>query len=129
MDLKSILYVGLGSFFGGSLRFVLAWAIDRKLSSGFPWSILTINALGSFAIGFAASAYVLLGWEKSDPLPLMLSVGMLGGFTTFSTFSLQTIKLLQEASFGAAALNVVLSVAVCLCSVFLGLKLGQSIGQ
>lgn len=127
MDLRSILFVGLGSFFGGSLRYVLAWAIDRKLESSFPWSILLINGAGSFLIGLAAALFATLGWGKDDAFPLLLSVGMLGGFTTFSTFSLQTLKMLESGNWAQAALNVTLSVFVCLLSVFVGYKLGQTV--
>ncbi|MCH6257162.1 fluoride efflux transporter CrcB [Puniceicoccaceae bacterium K14] len=126
MDLKSIVFVGLGSFFGGSFRYVLSYVIDHKLESSFPWSILAINALGSFLIGFATALFTVFAWGRGEPISLFVTVGMLGGFTTFSTFSLQTLKLLQAGQIAAAGLNVTLSILVCLLFVFLGMKLGQS---
>ncbi len=127
MDLKSLLLVGLGSFVGGSLRYVSVFWIDRKADGDFPLSVLLVNALGSLLIGFLAPMYSKFGWNHGHAAPLMLSVGVLGGYTTFSTFSLHTLQLLQAGSFGLAAANAVLSFAVCLASVYLGLKLGQTV--
>lgn len=125
MDLKSILFVGFGSFLGGCLRFATIWWIDRKVEGNFPLSVLVANFIGSFLIGVLLPWYTKLGWGREDAIPLFLSVGVLGGFTTFSTFSLQTLRLLQGSHFGLAALNAVGSFAACLLAVFCGWKLGQ----
>lgn len=125
MDLRSILFVGVGSFLGGSLRYSVVWWIDRKASGDFPFSVLVANALGSFLIGFFLPLYSKFGWVRDDAIPLFLSVGVLGGFTTFSTFSLQTMRLLQSSHYGLAALNAAGSFTACLLAVFCGWKLGQ----
>lgn len=124
MDLKSVIVVGLGSFVGGSLRYVASTLIDRKVSGGIPWSVLFVNVLGSFLIGVAAALFANSDWAKDSSWPLFISVGVLGGFTTFSTFSLQTMRLAQEGSYGLVAANVLANVSVCLVSVYCGLKLG-----
>ena len=124
MDLKSIIVVGLGSFLGGSLRYTVATVMDRKFAGEFPWSILFVNALGSFLIGVAAAVFASSDWTKGSSWPLFVSVGILGGFTTFSTFSLQTLRLAQEGSFALAAFNGIANVSLCLVSVYCGLKIG-----
>lgn len=125
MDLKSILFVGLGSAVGGCLRYVTVFWIDRKATSDFPWSVLVANVAGSFLIGFLLPLYSKLGWGKEEAAPLFLSFGLLGGYTTFSTFSLQTLKLLQGGYYGLAGLNAAGSFFACLLAVFCGWKLGQ----
>ena len=92
---KEILIVGVGSFAGGALRYILSvWLSKLGRLWAFPIGIMVINILGCFLIG------VLYGYFKSkattDPvLPLLLMTGVLGGFTTFSTFSFETVQLLQ----------------------------------
>ena len=114
---KEILIVGVGSFAGGALRYILSVGLS-KLGRlwAFPIGIMLINILGCFLIG------VLYGYFKSkattDPLlPLLLMTGVLGGFTTFSTFSFETVQLLQQNEWLKAALyvvgNVGLGVAAC----------------
>ena len=125
MDFRSLLFVGLGSFVGGVLRFVSVFWIDRKEVGDFPLGVLLVNAFGSFAIGLALPLYERMGWGRDDAAPLLISVGLLGGFTTFSTFSLQTLRLLQSGHLGLAGLNALGSVVACLLSVYLGWKLGE----
>jgi len=125
MDLRAAAIVGIGSFFGGSFRYALATFIDAKSRGDFPLSILLINVSGSFFIGFLAPLMTYYGWDKNTSVPLFLSVGMLGGFTTFSTFSLQTLRLAQSGNWGLAFANAAASVFCCLVSVFLGLKMGR----
>lgn len=127
MDLKSILYVGLGSFVGGSLRYATIWFVDKKSSGDFPLSVLVVNVLGSFLIGMLLPMYSKFGWGRDAALPLFLSVGLLGGYTTFSTFSLQTLRLLQSSHYALAGLNALASFVACMIAVFCGLKLGQAI--
>ncbi|MBK1876359.1 fluoride efflux transporter CrcB [Pelagicoccus mobilis] len=127
MELKSILYVGLGSFVGGSLRYATIWWIDKKASGDFPLSVLAANVVGSFLIGLLLPMYSKFGWGRDAAVPLFLSVGMLGGYTTFSTFSLQTLRLLQSSHYALAGLNAAASFVACLLAVFCGWKLGQAI--
>lgn len=125
--IKAALIVGLGSFLGGSFRYLAALWIERRTEGDFPWAILCINILGSFLIGLMTPAFERSGLHGELHWPLFLCVGVMGGFTTFSTFSLQTLKLLQSGSWGLATANAVASVLCCLLSVFAGLKLGQSL--
>lgn len=127
MDFKSVLFVGLGSFVGGSLRYMTVYWVDRKATGDFPVSVLVANVVGSLLIGLFLPMYSKFGWGRDDMLPLFLSVGMLGGYTTFSTFSLQTLRLLQSGHFGLASLNALGSFAACLLAVFCGWKLGELI--
>lgn len=123
--IKAALLVGLGSFVGGSLRYLSVVWIDRKADIDFPLAILLVNVTGSFLIGFMTPGLERFSWSGDASLPLFLSAGMMGGFTTFSTFSLQTLKLMQAGSWAMAGINAVASVLCCLVFVFAGLKLGQ----
>ena len=123
--IKAALIVGLGSFLGGGLRyFSVAW-IERKADTDFPLAILLVNITGSFLIGFVTPGLERASFGGDSLMPLFLTAGMLGGFTTFSTFSLQTLKLAQSGNWSLAFLNAVASLLCCLVSVFTGLKLGQ----
>ncbi len=121
--------VGMGSFFGGCLRYVSIIWIDRKAQGDFPLSVLAINAVGSFAIAILVPLYSRYDWSPDSSLPLFLSVGLLGGYTTFSTFSLQTLRLMQSGHLGLAALNALASVAACLVAAYCGWKLGSALWQ
>ena len=119
---KEILIVGVGSFAGGVLRYILSVGLS-KLGRlwAFPIGIMVINILGCFLIG------VLYGYFKSkattDPvLPLLLMTGVLGGFTTFSTFSFETVQLLQQNEWLKAALYVVGSVGLGVVACYLGMR-------
>lgn len=123
--IKAALVVGLGGFVGGSLRYISVVWVNRKMEVDFPLAILSVNVAGSFAIGFMTPGFERFSWGGDTTLPLFLSVGLMGGFTTFSTFSLQTLRLMQSGSWGLAAINAVASVLCCLVFVFVGFKLGQ----
>ena len=123
--IKAALVVGLGGFVGGSLRYISVVWVNRKMEVDFPLAILLVNVAGSSAIGFMTPGFERFSWGGDTTLPLFLSVGLMGGFTTFSTFSLQTLRLMQSGSWGLAAINAVASVLCCLVFVFVGFKLGQ----
>lgn len=119
---KEILIVGVGSFAGGVLRYILSVGLS-KLGRlwAFPIGIMVINILGCFLIG------VLYGYFKSkattDPvLPLLLMTGVLGGFTTFSTFSFETVQLLQQNEWLKAAFYVVGSVGLGVVACYWGIS-------
>jgi len=119
--MNNYLYVAIGSALGGVLRYGISTLFERRLGEAFPWGTIFINASGSFLIGLLFS----LAGRDGGPLlgasaRAMCLVGVLGGYTTFSSFSLQTLNLLRAGQPGLAAANVVLSVVVCLLAVWLG---------
>jgi len=121
----SYLWVTLGSAIGGLLRY----AITRMMltfSVNFPYGTLLINVLGSFVIGYFGTLTLQSGkYPASDNLRLFVMVGICGGFTTFSSFSLQTFDLMRSGGWGRAAANVVLSVVLCVAAVAAGHRLAQ----
>ncbi len=113
-------WVALGSALGGLARYSLTrWTLGW--SSNFPWGTILINILGAFVIGFfgtftlASSRFAL-----SENTRLFVMVGLCGGFTTFSSFSLQTFDLLRSGAWGKALVNIVLSVVLCFAAVAVG---------
>ena len=121
--MKLSLFVLVGSALGGLARFWLgAWSIE-VLGPDFPWGTLAINVLGSFIIGAAATAFP----TDANDMRALIMVGFCGGFTTFSSFSLQNLELLQADRFGAASIYIAASVAACLAATALGWTLGRSV--
>lgn len=114
-----ILVVGSGGFIGAASRYLLAIFINKLYSGSFPISTLVINVLGSFFIGFLTQLFAV-NYPDNKNLMLFLTTGVLGGFTTFSTFSLETINLFQNGNTLQAVLNMSLSIAFCLTGTFLG---------
>jgi fluoride exporter len=117
---KQSLLVFIGSGIGGVARLLLNNLITGLAGSGFPWGILTINVLGSTAIGLVAGWYAYRG-DASAATRLFLTTGILGGFTTFSAFSLDTALLYERGQPGLAALYVAASVLLSLLGLFVGL--------
>ena len=111
------LIIGLGGFAGSVLRY-LAGKIPLGGSGGFPVGTLLINVLGSFVIGLAAALAARYS-GLSPRLMLFIRVGLCGGFTTFSSFSLETFSLLRSSAYGAAAAYAVLSAVLGVLAVFL----------
>ena len=115
-------WVALGGALGSVARYACSVAAARWLGTAFPFGTLFVNVAGSFTIGLlaaliAADGRPLLG---ADARALLL-VGVLGGFTTFSSFSLETLELARGGALGAAGANVALSVVLCLFGAWLGL--------
>ncbi len=124
MSLATCLLVAAGGALGTIARTLLSSAM-APLSQGVPWGTIAINVLGSFAIGFFGTLTLAHGrYPAPEPLRLFVTVGVCGGFTTFSSFSLQTLDLLRAGATGRAALNVAASVAVCLLAAAAGHLLG-----
>ena len=111
------LFVGIGGFIGAVLRYLIG-LIPIKNPAGFPVNTFLINVLGALAIGIIAA--LAAKNDNLDPrLILLLKVGICGGFTTFSTFSLETAQLLKSGSTAIAILYAVCSVVVCVAAAFL----------
>jgi fluoride exporter len=120
-DLAAYLWVALGGALGSMARFALGNAMTLAVGPEFPWGTLLINVLGSFVISFFG---VLTGADARLPLPaearIFVTVGVCGGFTTFSSFSLQTVELARNGQPGRAALYVAVSAALCVSACAIG---------
>lgn len=115
-------WVALGSAVGGVARHAVGVWSTAAFGPSFPWGTLIVNIVGSFIIGMVATTI-----HGNEQMRLLLAVGLCGGFTTFSAFSLQTLTLLQSGAYGAAALNIGLSVIVCMLAVWAGATMGTVI--
>jgi CrcB protein len=115
-----VIWVALGGAVGAAARHLLSVASVALLGEAFPYGTLLCNVAGSTAIGWLAVTL------EHDSAKAFWMIGVLGGFTTFSSFSLQTWRLLEQDAFGLAALYAGLSFALCLGGVALGLVLGRA---
>ena len=117
----SYLLVAVGSAIGGTLRYWLSGLVAESVGVLFPWGTLIINVSGSFAIALFAATTI---GDGPFPVPVewrnFFMVGICGGYTTFSSFSLQTLGLMQSGQLVSAMLNVVGSVMLCLLGAWLG---------
>ena len=119
--MRNALLIFLGSGLGGVARWALGDWLTARLGPGFPWATLAVNVSGSFAIGLIAAVTGPGGrWMAPPVWRLFFMVGVCGGYTTFSSFSLQTLNLLEEGAWGRAGANVGMSVLLCLAGVGLG---------
>lgn len=109
----SYFLIALGGAFGSVLRFVLSGLVARWLEHAFLGTMF-VNVTGSLVIGFVAALGPIKPWEQ------FLIVGVMGGYTTFSSFSLQTLQLIQEGRGTVACFNVIGSVVICMLAVWLG---------
>jgi len=116
------LLVALGGALGSLLRYLLGAWVQGLLGPGFPWSTLLVNALGSLLIG--AVVRLSLEGALSGEVRLFLAVGLLGGFTTFSTFSYETLALVQDGEALQALAYVLGSLLLGFILVYLGYRLG-----
>lgn len=118
--MMQLLLVALGGAIGSVARYGVGFAGARVLGLAFPWGTLAVNVIGGLAIGLLSAR---LGPEQENAR-LLLGVGVLGGFTTFSTFSLETVRLMEHHPLQAclyAAVSLILSVGAC----WMGLMLGR----
>lgn len=121
------LVISLGAALGGVFRYGLASFIQKRVESFFPYGTLVVNILGSFALGFIM--YYLDEKDFLSPeMRLFLTVGLCGGFTTFSTFSYETLNLIRNSQFLLATTNVLGSVFLCLIAIYLAYILSKAIG-
>ena len=117
----SYLWIAVGGALGSVARFWLSGVVANRFGETFPWGTLIVNVSGSFIIGvFAASTGPEGRWLVSPGFRQFFMIGICGGYTTFSSFSLQTLNLLREREYFHAGGNVLLSVALCLVGVWLG---------
>ncbi len=117
ISLPSLIWVALGGALGSAARYLSMVAIGHSIGMGFPWGTLFVNIAGSAVMGGLAELGAL-AWQPSQDLRLFLTVGILGGFTTFSTFSLDVALLVERHNWAVAALYVGLSVALSVGALF-----------
>jgi CrcB protein len=120
-NLIATLWVALGGALGSAARFGLSGWIANRWGETFPWGTLAANVTGSLAIGFFATLTAPDGrWLVPNTTRLFFLTGFCGGYTTFSSFSLQTLTLIQEGEWLPALGNILGSVLLCLFAVWLG---------
>ncbi|NIR32486.1 MAG: fluoride efflux transporter CrcB [Gammaproteobacteria bacterium] len=120
------LSIAVGGAVGALLRFWLSNGVHHLLGRDFPYGTLSVNAVGSFSMGLL---YVLL-FERMDvsiETRAFIMIGLLGAFTTFSTFSIETFNLLEAGEPMKAALNVVISVVLCFVLCWFGIVIGREL--
>lgn len=115
-----ILLIALFGAAGCLLRYGLSGFVYRLSGTFFPYGTLAVNVVGSFFVGAVMQAGSSLTIISSE-VRTAIAIGLLGGFTTFSTFSYETLRLFEEGSYGIAGLNVLSNVAVCLLAVYAGM--------
>lgn len=120
MNLVTVLVVALGGAIGTVARY-LAGLAAAPISGTLPWGTILINIAGSFLIGLVGTLTLAHGrYPVPETARLFVMVGFCGGFTTFSSFSLQTLDLLRAGAMGRAAVNVAVSLLLCLAAVAVG---------
>ena len=120
------LWVAIGSALGGMARHWCTITAAKWFGTAFPWGTLFINILGSFVIGLFFTLTGVDGrFDASSDAKVFVMVGICGGYTTFSSFSLQTLRLLQAREYYYAGGNILLSVVLCMVAVWLGWLLGN----
>lgn len=124
--MDKLLIAGLGGFLGSACRYWLSTATYRVLGQDFPYGTLLVNVIGCFLIGFLMTFFEER-FVVSPNLRVFLTIGILGGFTTFSTFSFETLALLQEGSYWTGFSNILVSLVGCLLATWLGSGVGKLI--
>ena len=122
----NILYIAGGGALGALLRYWISTLMDNIFGHDFPYGTLSVNVIGSVAIGLLYMVSVER-FTISVELRAGLMIGLLGAFTTFSSFSLETLTLIQSGQQVKAVLNVILSVTLCLIGCWAGMALGKQI--
>ncbi len=121
--------VAFGGACGAVLRFMVSTGVYHWLGRGFPYGTLAVNVIGSLLLGLLTEALVLNRIAFALDYRAAILVGFIGAFTTFSTFSLETVYLLQQGHLSKALLNVAVSVAICLLAIWLGLLCGKALAS
>ena len=124
--MTQLLAIAAGGATGALFRFWVSTGVYNLFGRSFPFGTLAVNVLGSLVMGFL---YILLldRMTTSPELRAALLVGFLGAFTTFSTFSIETLNLIEQADFFKAGLNMLISVVACVAACWIGVLLGRQI--
>lgn len=124
--MRQVVAIALGGAVGSVLRYWMSSSVYALLGRTFPYGTLAVNVLGSLTIGFLFVVFL----ERITPdgaLRAGILIGLIGGFTTFSTFSIETFNLLETGEWLRAGVNVVASVVLCLGATWLGVVLGRQL--
>jgi fluoride exporter len=119
--MNQIIAVALGGSFGAVFRFLVSSGIYQWLGRGFPYGTLVVNIIGSFLLGLLTEALIVQKVTFAHDYRAAILVGFIGAFTTFSTFSLETLYLIEQGNLTKAAGNIFVSVTACILAVWLGL--------
>ena len=122
--MSMIIAIAIGGAAGAVGRHFVNIGMASLLGHGFPWGTLTVNVVGSLIMGLLVHL-MAVSWTVSPEIRALLTVGGLGAFTTFSTFSLDAVVLYERGAIGAAAIYVIVSVVAAIGALFLGLRLGR----
>jgi len=118
MGLSTIIWVGAGGFLGAISRFIISSFVAKVAGSAFPYGTLVVNIIGAATIGFL---FLYFQNHISTPAKAFLITGLLGALTTFSTFSLETVLLIQNQFYAKAMISIVLNIALSLSATLLGI--------
>lgn len=123
------LWIALGGAIGSVARFASTEWVQARWPSAFPWGTLLVNVLGSLIIGMLAALSESGRWQLPLVYRQFLMIGVLGGYTTFSSFSLQTLMLMRNGAALTAGLNVLASVGLCLLAAWCGFALMSALSR
>lgn len=119
-----ILAIAIGGALGSVLRYVLSTSVQNALGRDFPYGTLLVNLVGCLAMGMLFTVFLERAMHESA-WRAGLVIGVLGGFTTFSAFSMETVLLLEEGAYGRAAVYAVASVILCVGATVVGIRLAK----
>ena len=119
-------WVGVAGFFGAVSRYWLDGVVSRATGGGFPWGTMVINISGCFLIGLLTTVFTER-FMINPALRIAITVGFIGAYTTFSTFSYESLKQIQDGAVGLAAVNVIASVVIGIFAVWMGTIAGRAI--
>jgi fluoride exporter len=122
--MEKYLFAGLGGFIGSACRFGVAGFMYKILGDRFPYGTLTVNVIGCFVIGVLLTAMEDRFLVQPN-FRIFLTIGVLGGFTTFSSFSFETIELLKAGDFLLGSMNAIISLIGCLAATWVGTMIGK----
>jgi fluoride exporter len=130
MEAVAYFWIAVGSALGGMARYWFSGLVAEHIGETFPWGTILVNVSGSFVIGFFGTLTAPDGRLLVGPTTRQfVMVGLCGGYTTFSSFSIQTLNLLRDGDWLRAGGNIALSVALCLFAVWLGHVLAAMLNQ
>ncbi len=126
---SAYLWIALGGALGSMARFASTEWVQARWPTGFPWGTLFVNVLGSLVIGILAALSETGRWQLPLVARQFLMIGVLGGYTTFSSFSLQTLMLMRNGEMVSAGINALASVSLCVLAAWCGFALVTALAR